>query len=237
MSLIQRLREGEGPFWGTLKWCIKKVLQFHVPVFWLTRPLFAGLYHVHVGIREGWSWLVRFLWDEPLFRSQCISVGEGFQMETLPYIHGHGRILLGNHVAFGGKPIIIFGNRGETEPEISIGDNTFIGHMVQFSCSKSIKIGRHCLLAEGVQLLDYDGHPLDAEQRRAGVPTPASQIRPVVLGDDVWVGTRAAILKGVTVGDRSVIGAGAVVRQSVPPDVVVAGNPARIVKHLGTGPA
>ena len=92
-------------------------------------------------------------------------------------------------------------------------------------------IGKHCLLSGGVSVSDYDGHPTDAVLRRTS-PAPRESIEPVVIGDDVWIGAAARILKGVTIGDRSIVGAGAIVTKDVPPDVVVAGNPARVVKWL-----
>jgi acetyltransferase-like isoleucine patch superfamily enzyme len=236
MNLIVKLRRGEGPFWGTLKGLARRVLSFHIPVFWLTRPIFAFFYLVHVSCREGFAALVRFFWYEPLFRSQCASVGEAFRMEQMPYLHGSGRIVLGDHVCFGGKPTFIFGNRGDKHPELVVGDHTFLGHLCSFSVSASVRIGRHCLLAGGVRVSDYDGHPVDAVRRRAGDPTPPDGIRPVVIGDDVWIGEGAMILKGVHIGDRAIVGAGAVVTRDVPPDTVVAGNPARVVKQL-TPPA
>ena len=104
---------------------------------------------------------------------------------------------LRDNVTFGGKPVFIFGNRGPHTPELTIGNHTFIGHEVFFSVSDSVRIGDHCLIASGVQFSDYDGHPVDAERRRAGDPTPPENIRPVVVGDDVWIGTNAIILKGV----------------------------------------
>lgn len=232
MSLITQLRKGEGPFWGTLKWMIKSTLRFHIPVFWLTRPLFAALYYLHVGVRESWARMRRFFWNEPLFRSQCESVGADFEMWELPYLHGSGRIVIGNQVTFGGKPDFVFGNCGEAEPEIVIGDHTFLGHGVCLLAASSIRIGKHCMIASGARAADYDGHPLDAARRRAGEKTPPEGIGRIVIGDDVWVGTGAIILKGVTVGDRSVIGAGAVVTRDVPPDTVVGGNPARVIKQL-----
>ena len=64
-------------------------------------------------------------------------------------------------------------------------------------------------------------------------PAPPEAIKPVLIGDDVWIGADAKILKGVAIGDRSIVGAGAIVTKSVPPDVIVAGNPARVVKSLG----
>ena len=79
---------------------------------------------------------------------------------------------------------------------------------------------------------DLDGHPLDAERRRNGEPSPAEEIKPVVIGDDVWIGTGAVILKGVTIGDRAVIAARSVVTADVPCDVIVAGNPAKLIRNL-----
>src|SRR5207244_4318782 len=88
MSLIVKLRRGEGPFWGGMKRLAKRVLHFHIPVVGLTLPLFRGLYLLHVFCRELLSSALRFFWYEPLFRSQCESVGENFQMEQLPYMQG-----------------------------------------------------------------------------------------------------------------------------------------------------
>lgn len=232
MSLFVKLRRGEGPFWSRLKWAIKKVLHFHIPVFWLTRPVFSLAYLLHVGCAEALGAFLRFFWYEPLFRSQCVSVGDSFRMEHLPYINGNGRIVIGNRVTFGGKPVFIFGNRGGTVPELTIGDHVFIGHLCSFSCSAAITIGKHCLIASGVQISDYDGHPVDAVRRRMDEPTPPEGIRPVVIGEDVWIGTGALILKGVRIGNRAIIGAGAVVTKDVADDTVVAGNPARVVKQL-----
>ena len=71
------------------------------------------------------------------------------------------------------------------------------------------------------------GLGLDAVARRG-----KETARPIVIGDDVWIGGGGIVLAGVTIGDRSVIGAGAVVTRDVPSDVVVVGNPARIVRRL-----
>lgn len=232
MSWVQSLRRGEGPFWGRLKQLARGLLGFHLPVNALSRPLFHLLYAVHVSVREGWIWARRFFWNEPLFRSQCESVGRGFQMEALPYLQGSGRIVIGERVRLSGKSTIGFGRPTGGVPELVIGDSTFIGHDCSFSVGRSVRIGRYCLLAGGVQVFDMDGHPLDAAERRAGMPTPSDAIAPVVIGDDVWVGSGAVILKGVTVGDRSVVAARAVVTRDVPSDCVVAGNPARVVKVL-----
>jgi acetyltransferase-like isoleucine patch superfamily enzyme len=227
-GVVAKIRRGEGPFWGALKRSARSVLAFHLPVAGPTRALSRALYSLHVAFREAWIWAVRFFWDEPLFRGQCEAVGPGFRMERLPYIAGRGRIRIGRDVRLSGRPSFGFGGRFGV-PELVVGDGTFIGHDCGLNASGSIRIGRHCLLASGVRVFDADGHPLDAARRREGEPVAPADVRPVVIGDDVWIGSGAVILKGVTIGDRSIVGAGAVVTRDVPADSVVAGNPARVV--------
>src|SRR5262249_34406555 len=160
------------------------------------------------------------------FRSQCASVGGRFQMEKLPFLSGHGKIVIGDDVWFAGKSAFAFGNRWNDEPELIIGDHSFIGHACGLLVSQSIRIGRYCRLAGNVYVSDSDGHPTDAILRRTS-PCPPEASSPVVIGDDVWICSGAVILKGVSIGDRTIVGAGAVVTKSVPADVMVAGNPAR----------
>lgn len=234
MSLAAKLRRGEGPVFGPLKRALKALLGARIPVNAATKPLFRVLYRVHVIMRESWIWAKKFFWTEPLFRSQCVSVGPGLRMEELPYIAGVGRIVIGNNVRLSGQPQISFGH---DDPELVIGDGTFIGHACGFNAGKLIRIGKHCLFATGVLVYDLDGHPLDAERRRAGEPTPPEEIKPVIIGDDVWIGTGAVILKGVTIGDRAVIAARSVVTGDVQADSVVAGNPAKVIRQLSPGVA
>jgi acetyltransferase-like isoleucine patch superfamily enzyme len=158
-------------------------------------------------------------------------------MERLPYVTGAGRIVIGVGVRLSGKSGIGFGRCGGIRPSLLIGDETFIGHDCGFTIASTITIGKRCLIAGGVSIRDYDGHPVDAEARRRGMPCGAEAVKPVVIGDDVWIGAGAIVLKGVRIGDRSIIGAGAVVSREVPPDSVVAGNPARVVRSLMTGAA
>lgn len=230
--MIRKMLGRQGLLRNAAKHVIRRLLALHLPVNLATRPLFAACYSMHVLCRETLIWGCRFFWYEPLFRSQCRSIGNRFRMEKLPYISGAGSIRVGDDVRLSGKPSFAFNNRHHESPELIIGSGTFIGHDCAFTAGASIQIGDHCLLAGGVRISDQDGHPLDAEARRSGQPTPKDQIRPVRIGNDVWIGARAFVLKGVTIGDRAVIGMGAIVTKDVPADCVVAGNPARIVKRL-----
>ncbi len=97
-----------------------------------------------------------------------------------------------------------------------------------------VTIGDRVLLGPAVQIYTAT-HPLDARTRARGLESGS----PVVIGHDVWIGGGAIVLPGITIGDRAVIGAGSVVTKDVPADVVVAGNPARVVRELplsGTRP-
>lgn len=215
-----------------LKILIKSILRAGIPVNSVTKPFFKALYGLHVFVREGLIVLVKFFYAEPLFRSQCESVGPGLWMEQLPYIVGRGKIVIGSFVRISGKPGIGFSSKVHKEPELLIGDHTFIGHDTRFAVAERVRIGRHCYIAGGTVIADNDGHPVDAAERRANKPPRAEDVRPVEIGDDVWVGREAVILKGVKIGDRAIIGSRAVVTADVPADTIVAGNPAREIKRL-----
>lgn len=210
----------------------KAILHCHIPVTGPTKALFSGLYSLHVLVTETLRWCIRFLWFEPLFRSQCVSVGAGFNMEQLPYLKGKGRIFIASNVRLSGKSTIEFSRAFRDDPEFRIGAGTFVGHGCAFHIADRVEIGNNCLIAAGVTVFDLDGHPLDAEQRRKGLPSPRDKVQRVIVGNDVWIGLGVTILKGVSVGDRAIIALRSVVTKDVPPDTIVAGNPAVVVKRL-----
>lgn len=111
---------------------------------------------------------------------------------------------------------------------IRIGDHCLIGPGVRIGASSAVTIGDNCMLAHGVYITDSDWHGL---YDRVG----PGQSAPVAIGDNVWIGDRAVVCKGVSIGANSVVGAGAVVVDAIPPNVVAAGNPARVVKPLDPG--
>ncbi|MCC9599514.1 acyltransferase [Stieleria sp. JC731] len=215
-----------------LKPYVRKLLRLHIPVGKFGHPVFGACYRIHTGLRFLVGWSTRFLWNEPLFRSQCAHVGDCFQMEQLPFIVGRGSIQIGSQVSLSGKPSMVFSSRYCDVPELTIGDGSFLGHNTALIVGRKICIGKGCLIASNVRICDFDGHPIDPVDRRKGLPAPAESVHEVVLGDDVWVGHGAIILKGVTIGDRAIIGARSVVTKDVPADAIVAGNPARIVRSV-----
>lgn len=105
------------------------------------------------------------------------------------------------------------------------------------SSRSSITIGEHVKLGGNVRIFDHDYHALDPRDRRDGLRDAAGvRSRPVRIGDDVFVGTNSIILKGTTIGDRSIIGAGSIVSGAIPPDEIWAGSPARCIKRMRDAP-
>ncbi|SFQ23608.1 sugar O-acetyltransferase [Hymenobacter arizonensis] len=115
---------------------------------------------------------------------------------------------------------------------IRLGDHVFFNFNCTILDVALVTIGSRTLFGPNVQIYTAT-HPLDYQTRAAGLEGG----EPVVIGDDVWVGGGAIILPGVTVGSRTVIGAGSVVTKDLPADVVAAGNPCRVIRKLShTGP-
>jgi len=110
---------------------------------------------------------------------------------------------------------------------ISIGRDSFINYGGIVLDVSPVTIGDEVRIATNVQLLTA-GHPLDPAERRAGVELS----RPVRIGDGAWLGGGAIVCPGVEIGENAVVGAGSVVTRDVPPGVLAAGNPCRVVREL-----
>jgi maltose O-acetyltransferase len=113
---------------------------------------------------------------------------------------------------------------------ISIGDRTFVNVDAVMLDVAPITIGAACQIATRVQLLTAT-HPVDPEPRRVGWEYGA----PITIADNVWLGGGAIVLPGVTIGQDTVVGAGAVVTRDLPAGVVAAGVPARVLREIGEG--
>jgi acetyltransferase-like isoleucine patch superfamily enzyme len=113
------------------------------------------------------------------------------------------------------------------EGELTIGAKTVIGQECTFSCYQHISIGRECIIADRAMMIDFDHGMVEVERpiRNQGIYK-----RDVNVGHNVWIGYGACILRGVTVGDNSVVGTSAVVTADVPANAVVGGVPAKLIR-------
>jgi acetyltransferase-like isoleucine patch superfamily enzyme len=180
-------------------------------------------------------------WGKPI--PQGVSWGEGFYCESAQIFRQfkstrENAAVIGKHVSCYAGCSFSLGKEGTC----SVGDFTLLNGVL-IMAEERIEIGSYCLMSWNVGIADSDFHPIEPAQRRIDAlalapyyekrpERPKLLTRPVKIHDNVWVGMGAVILKGVEIGENSVVAAGAIVTKSVPPNVVVAGNPAVIVKQL-----
>jgi len=108
--------------------------------------------------------------------------------------------------------------------KLNLGSNLTLVSNTRIIAYADIHFGKDCIVGWEAQIMSGDGHPV-----YKGGDEPINEPRPIFIGNNVWIGSRATILKGVTIGDGAVVAANSVVTKNVPPGCVVAGNPAKVV--------
>lgn len=190
--------------------------RFAIAILKIKTKVLSYAYGFALPVHYRWSWLLR---GRPLIiarRGSSISIGEKFTACSNPRFNSIGVIQR------------VFIRACTQGASIKVGDNVGMSGCT-VSAHESVVIGNHVLIGSGALITDSDAHSLDMEERRLGI---SGESKPVVIEDDVFIGARAIVLKGVTIGKGAVIGAGAVVSVDVPPFSVVVGNPARVVRRL-----
>lgn len=199
----------------------------------------------------------RLFWyvSDRVLRALNASAGALYRSTIRPFsgnIEDHRRLLrfflrfhhfdrFGTHVAMGARvrffgPVSVFiGSHSALFDdviisgvgEVHIGDRSTIGHNSVLVSRERIQIGDDCMLAAFCYVLDVDHEFANPEQ---AIAQQGLRIKPVIVGNDVWVGAGSFILRGVTIGDGAVVAANSVVTEDVPPYTVVAGCPAKVIK-------
>lgn len=188
-------------------------------------------------------------WNKLYFKLIGIKYGKNMQVFDKVYVSGYGKIKIGDNFVFtSGSSInpICRNIRGcihtvTEDSRITIGNNVGISSACILS-QTSITIGNNVNIGGDCLIMDSDAHPHDFRKRRieykleVGTDIYLSEIpsAPIVIEDDVWIGARCQILKGVHIGARSIIAAGSIVTKDIPADCIAAGVPARVIKKLNT---
>lgn len=192
------------------------------------------LYHFQMFMRE-LNWL--------LYKNKITSDGKAIMSFGAGIIgqSNKSQVILGKNVRLSGWLTLLENGK------ITIGDYSLIGNKTVIQAWENVTIGSFVMVSPEVWIQDNNSHSIYAQDRLVdmlgsrdfnsiGIDTTEAVKKPITIGDHVWIGRRAMIFKGVTIGDRAVVAAGAVVTHDVPPDMIVAGNPAVVVKKISPNP-
>ena len=187
------------------------------------------------------------LWNRLYFRLIGIEYGKNLQVFNKVYILGKGNITIGDDFVFTSGDCInpICRNiRGvlftmTPDAQIKIGDRVGISSACLWA-KERITIGNDVNIGGDCLIIDNDAHPLDYMQRRRAFAAEVGEeafyrtigTAPIEIGDDVWIGARCQILKGVHIGARSIIAAGSVVTKNIPADSIAGGNPCGVIREI-----
>jgi acetyltransferase-like isoleucine patch superfamily enzyme len=147
---------------------------------------------------------------------------------------GEGKVRVGEKTRLGCRNSVQYGNGSillqarDPKSSIQIGRNCAFSNNVSIVSMESVEVGDECLIGELVSIMDSDFHGIDPDKRRSDAVRSA----PVKLENNVWLGSRVIIQKGVTIGANSIITPNAVVTASIPPDSIAGGIPARVIRGL-----
>ena len=164
-----------------------------------------------------WAWL-KLRWRGRLQTDGLCFVGPGVKLEI-----GRGAVVRLGRWCWIGHGTKIRAHEGQ----VTIGAKSVLGQECTISAFQSVTIGRECIVADRVMLIDFDHGVVEVERpiRLQGIYK-----RDVLVGNNCWIGYGACILRGVTIGDNSVVGTSAVVTADLPANSVCAGIPARVLR-------
>ena len=228
--VIRKIRSRETKFWRGAYYTLKSIQRFTIPVI----PGLGYLLIFERNIRGSlFTWLGN-QYAKQIMSVKCASLGKSVIWGGgAPLIYGTGTIEIQDRVSIGGKQVWIVGFKGFEDARLSIGENTTINFGCIISVASEVRIGSYCRIAGGVRIYDNNSHPTDFMARRdnGGLLTEAD-VKSVHIGNDVWIGDSAVIMKGVKIGDGAIVAAKAVVTKDVPAHTIVGGNPAKVIKEI-----
>jgi acetyltransferase-like isoleucine patch superfamily enzyme len=234
VTLRRWAKAGENPLARAVWSAARAARAFELP---LIRPLHATLYRAHTTVAGAAAHAARVLWWTPLFKSRLAAPAPGlFLYGGMPLLMGPLTLRFGRGCRVSGRTTITGRWAGTGAPEMTVGDNCDVGWLTTIAVGRRVVLGHNVRIAGRAFLAGYPGHPIDAADRAAGLPETADQVGDIVIEDDVWLATGVTVLAGVTIGRGTIVAAGSVVTKDLPPGVLAAGAPARVVRRLQAEP-
>ena len=226
------VRRRETPFYDRVYRLARWIRGLSFPC---VKPVHSFLYWEWTLRTNLWHNFWRIVYYEPMFKSQCVTVGPGFRMEYAgngtTRIAGDLRLYIGSHVTIFDNTFFS-GLKVMDKPQLYIGDNTYIAPLVHIMVAQRVSIGNHCIIGSRL-ITDNPGHSVNAMNRLGGSGNPdLDGIKPVSIGDFCWLPLDTVVSPGVTMGDGVVARLGTHINRDVPPFCLVAGQPAKIIRKL-----
>lgn len=163
-----------------------------------------------------------------------MEIGQHNRFNVFVRGEGSGRLIIGSNNDFGFRLAPKFGN-GQIflqaqgcEAKLVIGNRNVFNNNVNIIALQSITIGNDCLIGDQVTIYDSDFHETNPDLRKSNTPPS----KPVKIGNNVWLGSRAMVLKGVSIGDNSVVGAMSLVNKSIPPNSLAVDAPIKVIRDI-----
>lgn len=203
------------------------IKDFFINIFNGFKSIIFNIYHKpHIDKKNGKIRIKGKVWCK-FSKKSIININGNLELGTNSLSVNNGRNVLlrmdkdstlnvkGNASFYYGCDIIIFEGAS-----FSIG-NSFINSDAKIRCHKAITIGNNCVISHDLTIMDSNAHSLNGDKKT----------KPIIIEDNVWIGSRVTILSGVTIGNGAVIAAGSIVNKDVPPKCLVGGVPAKVIKE------
>jgi len=210
--------------------CIRSLTCFSMPVI----PIFHScLLRLHLIITHLFTSILRVVYWTPLFKSRLKSKPNNLYLYSgMPLILGHLTIEMGDNCRVSGISTFSGRSMNGRASRLVIGNNVDVNWQNNIAVAGNIFIEDNVRLAGRVFLAGYPGHPIDAQERAAGLPDHDSQVGDITLKRDVWLATGVSVMAGVTIGEGTIVAAGSIVTTDLPAGVLAGGIPAKVIKSL-----
>lgn len=231
-TLKHWVKTADHPIAQAIKRLHKGLRQFEIPAIPL---LYKPLRIVHQLISHCLSSLIQVTYWTPMFKTRlCAPCHHLYLYGGMPLVQGCLQLEIGDSCRISGHTTFSGRWSGNETPILKIGKNVGIGWQTTIAVGTKVLIGDNVRIAGRGFLAGYPGHPVDPVARAKGMPDTDDQVGDIILEKDVWLGSNVSVMKGVTIGEGTIVAAGSVVTRDLPAFVLAAGSPAKVIKSLDT---
>ncbi len=221
----------------------KKIIIIAKNYVYYSGPNLPKVYRIirwfHYSSQYLFSELLRVFYFTPILKSHLTNPPNKLMLSNgIPLIQGDLKISIGENcrlsgmTSFSGRTVSPKNDLGIITPELIIGDNCGIGWQTGIAVGRRVIIGNNVRIAGRSTLAGYPGHPLDSKRRANGEPDDDNQVGDIILEDDVWLATGVNVMANVRIGRGTIVACGSIVTHDLPPNVLAAGIPAKVIRNL-----